>query len=317
MSTSPNRTGIDARLAALAARQRGLLHHDQITSAGLSDDKIWRRTTSDRWRAERRNVIAINGAPPTFEQVVAAATMSRGGDVLAAGTTGARLWAMPGDHDLPGIQLLTVIPAKARGNGIVTRRTKLLVPADRAVLRGIPVTSFARTLVDLTGRNDLTDRQLGWILDDGLRRRVTSLEAVRHTVTRLPGGPGRRPSRIVALLEARGVAFQPGASQPESRVAGWLETAGLPTPALDVEVLAGGVTWELDGAYLQARVCWDYHSELIHAGDGSISTFHKDARKALALKNAGWDYSWFTSRSTEAEVVETIGLALRRRAPAA
>jgi hypothetical protein len=305
---------LDATIGVLAARQRGLVSTSDLDPLGVTPHAARVRRARGQWSRMRRSVVAIAGAPPSFEQVVAAAAMSRGDDVLVAGPTAARLWNMPGRHDAPGINLLTVTPAKARGDGIVTRRTKLLVPADRGEVRKIAVTSYARTLVDISGRNDLSDKVLGWILDDGLRRGTTSLEAVMHTVARLPPGPGRRPTRIRALLAVRGIDFDPGASQPESRLAGWLEAAGLPRPHLDLTVVAGGVEWELDGAFAEAKVCFDYHSEEIHAGEGGIATFHKDARKAAALKNDGWDYSWFTAQSTEAEVVETIGLALRRSA---
>jgi hypothetical protein len=303
---------LDATLGVVAAAQRGLLCTDGLSELGVTAHGARVRRANGQWTPLRRSVVAITGTPPSFEQVVAAAAMSRGDDVLVAGSTGARLWEMPGRHLGAGINLLTVTPAKARGDGIVTRRTRLLVPADRGEVRKIPVTSYARTLVDISGRNDLSDRMLGWILDDGLRRGVTSLEAVAHTIGRLRPAPGRRPARIRALLAVRGVDFDPGASQPESRLAGWLEAAGLPRPELDGTVIASGVEWELDGLYPEARVCFDYHSDLIHAGTGGIATFHKDARKSVALKNDGWDYSWFTSQSTEREVVETIGLALRR-----
>ncbi len=303
---------IDFTLAAYAANHRGLLH-TEIARAGVSERTVRRRVASGQWRGERRSVLAINGVPPSFEQVVAGATMSRGGGVLTAGPTAARMWTMPGNHELPGINLLTIDPAKARGPGIVTHRTRLLVPADRSLVRGIPTTSYARTLLDNSGRRDLSDRQLGWILDHGVRTGATTLEAVRSTTARLRPARGRRTTRIRALLEARGVDFDPGASQPEVRLADWLEGAGFGRPVHGLRIVADGVTWELDGAYPEMKVCFDYHSEAFHAGDGSVPTFHKDSRKANALKKAGWDYSWFTSQSTEADVVDVIGYALVSR----
>jgi len=217
---------------------------------------------------------------------------------------------MAGRHDIDGIHLLTLTPAKARGPGVITRRSKTIVPADRASRHGVGVTSWARTFIENSARRDLTDRQLGWILDDGLRRRLVTVDELAGTLARLRPAAGRRPRRVQALLDARGVGYEPGASQPEVRIAEWLMTAGFPRPALNVVVDAGGVRWELDGAYVEEHVCWDYHSSFVHEGPGGITTAQKDTRKALVLKKAGWRYSSFDETTTEASAVEAIAYDL-------
>jgi hypothetical protein len=241
----------------------------------------------------------------------------KNGTVVAAGPTAAQLWRTPCQPDSTLIHLLTVDPAKARGEGIATRRTRILVPADYTLREQVPVTSYARTLIDLSGRDDLSDKQLGWILDHGVRSGYTTLAKVRHTLDRLRPGPGRRTSRIATLLGARGMGFDPGASQPETNIAGWLDAAGLPRPEHGVRVLVDGIEWELDGSYPELKIAFDYHSVREHAGDGNLMTFHKDYRKALALKRAGWDYSVFTSTTSQADAVETIAVALASRREAA
>jgi hypothetical protein len=315
--TTAPRNAIDARLGSLAARRHGLLTTADLAAAGIGDTAVRTRRAAGRWTAERRGVVSIAGLPPTFEGKVMAAVLGHpNGKVFAAGPTAARIWPTPCPPESSLINLLTVDPAKARGDGIATRRTRVLVPADHTVRDGIPLTSYARTLIDLSGRNDLSDRQLGWILDHGIRLGHTSIVAVRHTLDRLRPGPGRRTSRIESLLEARGERFDPGASQPEATIAGWLEHAGFPRPEHGVRVVVGGIEWELDGAYRDLKIAFDYHSVLVHAGDGNVETFHKDYRKALALKADGWDYSVFTSATSERAVVETIATAIAARSPA-
>jgi hypothetical protein len=166
-------------------------------------------------------------------------------------------------------------------------------------------------VVENSARRDLSDKQLGWILDDGLRRQLVTLDELASTVGRLRPARGRSLRRVGLLLEARGVGYDPGASQPEVRIAGWLERAGFGQPTLNAMVEAGGVRWELDGAYLDEQVCWDYHSNLFHEGPGGITTARKDTRKALVLKRAGWRYSQFDESSTQADVVETVAHDLR------
>lgn len=134
-------------------------------------------------------------------------------------------------------------------------------------------------------------------------------------MARLRPARGRRLSRVRSLLDARGVGYEPGSSQPEVRIAGWLTAAGFPRPRLNVAVDAGGIRWELDGAYVNERVCWDYHSSFVHEGPGGITTGRKDRHKALVLKQAGWCYSIFDESTTETVAVEAIVYDLRQARP--
>ncbi len=302
--------GTDRAVARLASRRLGLVAPGDAAAAGFSRTAWQHRVRTGRWERKRRRIYAIGGVPSSFEQEVEAARLSHGPGALATGPTAARLWDMPGRHESDGIHLLTLTPGKARGPGIVTRRSRLIVPADRASRRGVGVTSWARTFVENSARHDLSDRQLGWILDDGLRRNLVTLDRLAGTLERLRPGPGRRLRRVHSLLEVRGVGYQPGASQPEVRIAEWLVAAGFARPQLNVMVDAGGVRWELDGAYVQARVGWDYHSSFIHEGPGGITTVRKDTRKALVLKQAGWRYSAFDETTTEAGAVAAVGYDL-------
>ena len=269
------------------------------------------RQQKGRWTHKRRRVSCIAGIRPTFEQEVEAARLSHGDDALVTGPTGARVWGMPGRHEAVGIHVLTLTPCKARGPGIVTRRSKVIVPADRATRHGVGVTSWARTFVENSARRDLSDKQLGWILDDGLRRQLVTLDELAGTIARLRPARGRSLRRVRALLDVRGAGYDPGQSQPEVRIADWIAAAGFARPKLNVTVDAGGIRWELDGAFVEEKVGWDYHSSFIHEGAGGITTAQKDTRKALVLKKAGWRYSVFDEKTTQADAVESIAHDLR------
>lgn len=299
-------------VAGRSARRLSLVTPADVASASLSRKAVRHRLRTGRWERKRRRVYGIAGTRATFEQEVEAARLSHGPDALVTGPTAAKVWDMAGRHEADGIHLLTLTPGKARGPGIVPPRSKVIVPADRAVWRGVGVTSWARTFVENSARNDLTDRQLGWILDDGLRRGLVTLDGLARTADRLRPGPGRRLRRVRALLAARGAGYHPGSSQPEVRIAEWLMAAGFDRPQLGVTVDAAGVRWELDGAYVEHQVCWDYHSSFVHEGPGGITTARKDTRKALALKQAGWRYSAFDESTTEAAVIEAVAYDLRQ-----
>lgn len=302
----------DAVVAQRAARRLSLVTAGDVAAAGFGSNAVRHRLRTGRWERRRRGIYSIAGVRHSFEQEVEAARLAHGPMALVTGPTAAKIWDMAGRHDEDGIHLLTLTPGKARGPGIVTRRSKVIVPADRATCHGVGVTSWARTFVENSARNDLSDRQLGWILDDGLRREQVTLAELASTVDRLRPARGRHLSRIRELLRARGVDYEPGASQPEARIAGWLAAAGFGRPQLNVMVDAGGIRWELDGAYVDERVCWDYHSSFVHDGPGGITTGRKDRRKALVLKQAGWRYSIFDETTTQASAVEAVAFDLRR-----
>lgn len=103
---------------------------DDVAAAGLSRTAARHRLRTGRWERKRRRVYGIAGVRPTFEQE--AARLSHGPDALVTGPTAARIWNMPGRHEVDGVHLLTLTPGKARGPGVVTRRSRVIVPADRA-----------------------------------------------------------------------------------------------------------------------------------------------------------------------------------------
>jgi hypothetical protein len=93
------------------------------------------------------------------------------------------------------------------------------------VRRRIPVTTVARTLVDLSGRFSVA--QLGRTADDALRGGWLDLRALRHCVGGLPPARGRRPRRIEAVLAHRLPGYEPGDSDLEMRFVRALVAAGL------------------------------------------------------------------------------------------
>lgn len=97
---------------------------------------------------------------------------------------------------------VTVPPGHAvRIDGVVFHRSALLDDDDVRHRDGIPCTSPVATVIDLSGM--LTERELGLVVDDFLRRRLLRLEDLRARVNVLHPAPGRRPARLRAVLAAR------------------------------------------------------------------------------------------------------------------
>lgn len=139
------------------------------------------------------------------------------------------------------------------------------------------------------------------------------MDELQHCRARLRPARGRSLRAVDAELSRRGFGYQPGDSQPEVRLADWLEAAGLGRPALGQVVHLPGepAAFKPDGLYVRERVGYEYQSWAFH-GAGQAEPFHADPRRMNKLRKAGYDIYPFTAESTEAEVVETVAAALQR-----
>src|SRR4051812_45348969 len=125
--------------------------------------------------------------------------------------------AVPSRWRVPLVHVL--VPRHHRAvDGIVFQRDRRLEPADVVVHRGIPVTTVARTLVDLS--DVLTPHQLAFVMHQAaFRRRFSvaatmasikrangrwSLGVLKEAITRTsPGAPGRAANSKTRSLHCR------------------------------------------------------------------------------------------------------------------
>ena len=170
-----------------------------------------------------------------------------------------------------------------RGQG---SRTGLLPEHDVRVVDGIPVTSYARTLVDCTGRMSLG--QIARALDAGLVRHDVTLWSVERSLTPLGQAPGRHPSKLWTLLAERGVETELGESKPEMRVFRVLDASDLPAPTQQHRVRYGRDKFRLDLAYPDAKVAIEYDGWDTHK---TRTAFDADRRRDRILQVNGWSSS--------------------------
>jgi hypothetical protein len=284
-----------------AARQHGLLTLRQARAAGLSDDQVHRRLQRGRWALQRRGVYRVTGAPATEEQVVLAACLVAGPSAVASHLTAARLWRLR-LPDPDQLELTTPPGRRVRAEGVRQHRTRFLAREEVHRLRGIPVTTVARTLADCSGR--VPADELGRIIDDALRRKLVTLpELVRCHRRRHTAALGR-------VLAERAPDDDPGGSDRERQVARILVAAGLPPPVPQHRVVVAGRTFFLDHAYPDERIAvefdgWDAH--------GTFEAFHGDRERGRLLVAAGWRLVVVTARTAPADLVRDVrALRLRR-----
>lgn len=289
--------GVNTRLALnqIARKQHALITRDQALASGLSPSQVRQRIRSGEWCRVRPGVYAINGAPPTWLQAVAAVALAP--QVWISHQTAGSLWALPGVGD-DSIHVVTSLDRWARLAGVQGHRSGALFTADLTTCHRVTVTTPARTLVDLSAH--LSRDQLGSAVDDALRRRILTLPALDRCVARLAGAPGRRPAVVHELLAERVPGYGPGDSDLETRVLRVVVGAGFPPPVQQYRITVGGRTLKIDLAYPARRLAieldgWEFHR--------TRTAFDHDRARANLLVAHGWTLVRFTSRSTDDEIV--------------
>jgi hypothetical protein len=248
------------------------------------------------------------GVPRSWGQTLLSACLSYGTTTVASHRSAARLWLLDA---VPSVKVeVTVSPTRSgRMPDVMTHRS--YVAASDATRRfDIPATGIERTLIDLTAvvGGDTLERAL----DEALQLGHTTAERLDGRLSATPAGGGRRLKALRGLVAERR-SCQPGANDWEDRISRWIVGAGLPAPQRHCWIVLNGTRRCIDLAYAELRIAiefdgWDSHRLRRHFDDDRVRT--------IDLQLAGWIVLPFTSRSTQADVVDKVSRALARRASA-
>lgn len=224
---------------------------------------------------------------------------------VASHKTAAWIWELrrwrPGRFDL------TAPTRRHRREPIVVHYARL-APEDCAVVEEIPVTSVARTMLDLAP--DESARNLHRMMNRAEERKTFDLRRFDRLLARAGGHPGRvKLRRALDTFKPEHAVLR---SDLERRFRKAVLAAGLPRPATNVFVEG----YELD-AYWEAE---GFAVELdVYATHGSRLSFEEDRERADDLLLAGIELVRVTDVRLEREPRETIArvaahLERRRRA---
>jgi hypothetical protein len=191
-------------------------------------------------------VFAVGRNPLSARGVYLAAVMACGPGAALSHRSAAALWQL---RPRSGRIELTVPAVCREVSGVRIYRTRMLHPQDFTLVEGIPVTSVARTLLDLAAV--LRPPDLEVVLDRAERSGLFDLTAVVDVLERANGKNGARTLR-------RAVAtYEPSAqkSELERRFKALLETApDIPCPFFNALVDGETRTIEVDAYWEQERL---------------------------------------------------------------
>lgn len=299
----PDSTPLDR----LARRQHGLVTTQQCLAAGLTLDQIRRRTGSHALIPVRHGVYRWCGSDPTWEMMAMAAVLAMGKGATLSHHSAAHVWALladaPDELELTG-------PKQLRTPGVISHR-HLLTAAETTFRRRLPVTTAARTLLDLA--ETVPARSLGPIVDEALRRRIVTLAGL-EAIGRAHAGVGRRRmASFREVLRERGVGYDPGANDGEKRMDRLWDELGLPPAEKQYQVRIGRRTYVLDRAIPHLMIGVEWNGYEYHRGR---SRFDHDHERRLDLMAAGWVLIEFTMRSAPARIAESVWRAVSERSTA-
>ena len=229
------------------------------------------------WARVFPGVYRLTSVEPTPRQTALAATLWAGPDSVVSHESAAMLWAMAGVR-ATRVELWT--PRRLRAQSVVVHRGDL-ENRDRRRVDGIPVTSVARTLIDLAGRLD--EETLDAAIDDVLHRGLTTPATLQARAEALEGRGRAGSGRVTRLLEERD-GGPAAASRLETRVRRLLHGAGL-RPVQQYEVVVAGRRYRLDFAWPELRVAVETDGYSVH---GARAAFERDRRRWADLTAAGW-----------------------------
>lgn len=178
----------NARVWALARRQRRLVRHDQLLLLGYGPDAIKHRLARGRLHRIRRGVYAVGSPDIGAEAQLLAAVFACGPGAAACHECAAWVWRI---RKAWGRLFEVTIRADAdRRPRDVRVHRRSLYPDDLTHHRGIPVTSPIRTLVDLATR--FSPRALEAAVNEADGLDLVDAGTLLQTLDRRRGQPGER-----------------------------------------------------------------------------------------------------------------------------
>jgi len=279
-SGNVNRT--DAEIEKIAKHQHGLVSWTQLQQLRVTRDQIRRRVRTGQWVRELPGVWRMSWAEPTWMQRVWCASLWAGPGACLSHRTAAQLW------DLDGVKLDKVeISGETRkrkpGDWLVFHWTAPITKQMRRIRQGVPITSPARTLVDLAGvcREEALERAV----EHAFRRGISSVNEVHQAVRRLstPSKPG---SRCLTRLLDRGVFSPEMHSELERQALRMFRRFGLPDPIWQYEVTADDlVLGFVDFAWPKVKVIVEAEGFQFHSGR---EAWENDIDRYNAITLQGW-----------------------------
>ena len=280
-------------LARLAGRQHGVVSRAHLIALGFNAGEIAYLVKVGRLHLLHRGVYAVGHRSASLLTAAMAAVLACGPEAAASHTAAGALfrilprWSAPID---------VTAPTKRRHPGIRVHRSHL---AETTTRHGIPVTTPARTLLDLA--DVLDDRALARAVNEAYVLRLTTPHELTALLAR---SPGRRTARLAPHATQTGITR----SHLEDCFVRFVKRHKLPMPELN-QTVAGH---EVDAVWREQRLVAELDSYTFHA---TRQAFERDRDRDADLLTAGFATIRVTDRrlkDTPVQEAQRLRAVLRR-----
>ena len=278
---------VDRSIAALAARQHGVVSLEQLRHLGLTASTVRKRHAAGKLHRIHRGVYAVGHTALTREGHWMAAVLAGGdGAVLSHRDAAALLGLRPNSRSR--IEITVPRRSPCSRPGLQIHRCSL-PPQDVTVVDGIPCTTVARTVLDLA--EELGRRPVERLIEQAERLRLFDRRALDDTLGR---STGRRGAAIVtAIFSEYEFGDPPTRNDLEEAMFGICSQAGLPKPRVNLWIPLEDDGVEADFAWPKERLIAETDGRDTH---GTHAAFERDRARDRRLMRAGWRVARFTWR---------------------
>jgi predicted transcriptional regulator of viral defense system len=301
----------DRALAELAFKQHGVVGLWQLVELGLTTSAVRGRVSRGRLHAVHRSVYAVGHSRLTREGRFMAAVLACGAEAVLSHRPAAAMRSL-------GLTLRAWVDVTAPGSrrnrrGIRVHGAGSLAAVDRTVIDGIPVTSLARTLLDVC--EDATRREVERAIDRAEARRLLDMAAIDDVLARADGRRGAAVLRSVLAQHRAGSTST--RSELEEAFLRICRAAGLMPDAVNAWIPYP------DGGGAEGDFLWRRERLIVEVDGRDVHTtrraFEHDRRRDQQLATLGYRVIRFTWRQImfEPEYVAATLRALLSAARAA
>lgn len=262
-----------------------------LLELGVTRRQIERRLESGRITALHEGVYLLAPVAPPLAHELAAVLACGPGAVLSHASAG-HVWSLIPHVPKPPRPEVTIPGRDVRPPRVRVHRVRSFGPGETTTHKHIPITTAARTLLDLAPT--LEPRQLEQAMAEALRRRLTRPAALHSLLARCSGRPG--VPKLRSLLEGNPAFTR---SELEERFLALVREASLPAPELNAAL----DPYEIDFLWREERLAleadsWDFHSDR--------KAFEEDRRRDANLVARGYRVIRVTWRQIAEEPLAVI-----------
>jgi predicted transcriptional regulator of viral defense system len=265
-----------ARLARIAAKQHGVVSRRQLIAVGMDDAAIRRRVSQGYLHRVHAGVYAVGHPRLTQEGGWMAAVVACGQGAFLSHPDAAVLW---GFYDRIGPRIHVTVKWRRNIEGLILHRTRRLDPDEVTTRNGIPVTTVARTFVDLT--DCVNEDRLLRALREAEFKRLLDLDSLNAAVARAHGRRNLKALKRAIALHRPGQIVR---GELEHRFAELRRGSGLREPQTNFPITARGRTYILDCYWPEHRLAVELDGRDAHARE---LAFESDRRRDAALNAIG------------------------------